>query len=172
MQNLDEKRQVINVKQATPNEINKLLTESDIIELHLIGKSESERLREVKNLYQMTKKEYDRIGQYVLVRKTYQLKSASVNKFSELTLKKGIKPRICISELMIWYMDAVKNQHFAPAPATYDSGCEYKHQSYRILNATATSFHTFCCEQHLSVSHVLQALIDYYISKKGEIELC
>ena len=164
----NNKKCIIEPGRPTIEGVQELLTGEGIIELHFSATSELERLRELKTLYQASKKECNKIGQDVYLRKNYQLKTSTVAEFAQYIEKHGLEQKICLTELMNRYADSVTKGLPVPEPAKYDAKAEYKLQSYRILGSAITVFHAACKQQGISASHVLQALLDNYISGKGE----
>lgn len=168
MKHHSEKKIIILPAKPSVDDIRSLLTGSGVVELHFKGSSELDRLQELKNLYQKTKKECHKISPDIYLRKTYYLKASTITAAAEYMKQNNLEQQLCITNIMAQYVNAFNTEQTIPLPADFDNTCEYKRHSYRVLGSVLTNFCEVCKQQHVSASSVLQTLLDNFIPKKGE----
>ena len=164
MKNDSMKEKNIPASDVTELVIHSILSENSPISISFSGKNYNDRMLELTKLYlavQRACKELDTV-----TRKTYHLKESTVAAFEAYSKACGLEMGKVITELMIEFLHAPKDNVSRVTSQPKEPGETYTKKSFRIPHSVALMFQETCNEQKVPAGPMLQFLIEFHITKK------
>lgn len=133
----------------------------EVIEIHVKGLTEEERLELINTFYMAYQKEN------TTIRKTYKIRSDVAASFAQTVKEDNKKIGRCVTELITNCIISVKKGNSIPSPAPHVKGSNYAKKSYQVQSNMAKRFDELCIANHVPVGPILQTLMEHYLEKKA-----